>query len=934
MPDIAIQLLITFASMAYQQSQYQKMKRRQEAEADKRKGHQITTSGTTAPIPVVYGKQSLGGINTDYKIRSNYDNYTDNSDKVFEANLGANHQTGTKNEYLGVQSILCHGGIEGVQHVLVNDMDYRGLSKEMVDNETKFNHRFFTFNDGGTQCNAGLQLGFPSTHTWDGLAHVTSIYKLDRDNPQYSGIPMTQFFVKGRKIRKITKSGNNYTLNSTYQYSNNPAYCLLDYLLNADFGRGLSTNEVDLKSFYNSAQVCETVVMSNALIAGQVNGVKPIFGYTSQADFPQVDVEPYQTDFLYHAQDTDTLYSMTQSNGTPTYTPATAPGFDDIRLYDCNITLDTSATIRENIQLILDTMGMAEFVWTPEGKYKLILDYPRSQNEMDNLIVREFNEDNVIRTNVNITWPKATDRFNQVTVNFINEHEEFKEDTVTWPRSYSPVHDIYMAADNNQPMTTSLSADGVTDPYHAKALAEQMVRKSRSIYTISFTVNKDGLVVEPGDLVKLNLPSMSINNEIFRIESIEVMNDFTVKLTGYYFDYNVLAWNIADDEPYHIRPVLNFKIEAPSVLQFTVDDSDILGTASGKLSWFDVDDASVRGYIVEISYDDATWKEIGRTSSNTFDVFGLKTGVYAFSVRSYNITGAVSERTIISGQTVQLKTAEKILVVYADSDDETTNNQSLTLNANEYVAYYVFDGDEPTLPIRSGIEFSKFIGQSGEDAVSVVRLQVFKRSSTTPLDPAGGAYDFDTQSFSPLPIGWSDTIPAGEDPIYTSFATASIFGNSGQDTSLNWSSASLLVQNGDDGADGADGANGSRGAGWWRYETGTSAATTGLSNSTLNVFFASATGLPPVAGDRLIVVNTSKSASAYLRNNANNAWLAQAAFIDGSLLVNGTVTASAINVGNLSDIDPNAGTITAGVLRNSNSTFVIDLNNGSITISV
>jgi hypothetical protein len=88
---------------------------------------------------------------------------------------------------------------------------------------------------------------------------------------------------------------------------------------------------------------------------------------------------------------------------------------------------------------------------------------------------------------------------------------------------------------------------------------------------------------------------------------------------------------------------------------------------------------------------------------------------------------------------------------------------------------------------------------------------------------------------------------------------------------------------------GTDGVNGSRGPGWWRYETGTSASTAGLSTSAVNSFFSTATGFSPVEDDRFILVNTSDSATAYLYSSSST-WVAQPAFLDGDLLVSGTIT--------------------------------------------
>ena len=956
-----ISILISMASMAYQQSQYRKQKRAAEAAADKRKGQKFSISGQATPLPVIYGKQAIGGINVKYKIRDSYTGATSNADATLEQAFGTSSQTGAKNEFLLMQTALCHGGIEGVKHIMVGGMDYRGSTKDMEENEASYTHRFELHNDGGTACAVATANGFPSTDLFTGAAHVTSAFKLNRDNPQYNGIPDITYQVKGRKVRTVINSGGGvYTLNATYAYSNNPVWCLLDYLLNAEFGRGLSVNDIHLESFYNAGVIANTTVMTNALVAGQVNGIKPVFGYPTQSDFP-ASVEPYQEDYLYQDDSTGNLYSMTEASGVPTYSITTAPGTGSIPLYEANLTLDTGASVRDNINRFLDCMGMADFVWTPEGKYKLIMQYPTSQSEVNALISETFDENNIVRDTVSISWPNAQDRFNQVTVSFDNEFEDFASDSVSWPPTYSSVYSTYLTEDNNQPMRSELTGEGVTTPYHALALAEQTVRKSRSIYTLSFMVNKDGLAIEPGDLIKVSIDSMDISNEIFRVESIEVQSDFSVKVSCFYFDYTSLSWNISDDASYGVSPVLGFEITPPSNVAFNTT-GDLLGTASGKVTWTAADDVSVREYIVEVSSNSgSTYTEIGRTSGTTLDVSGLQAGTYDFSVKSNTIQGRLSNRVIAAGNTVQLKTTSKVAIIYANTADAATNTQSYTVGSNEFVAYYEYDSTLPTLPVTSGINFSLFVGPAGSDGADGAD-GADGTNGTNGYTPVKGVDYFDGVDGADGSDGdsaYQAWLDAGNSGSTTDFlndlvgadgadGTDGIAGTNGVDgtTTYTWVKYAdngtgttgftnsptgkdyigfafnkttatestnpadytwSLIKGADgaDGADGTDGTNGTngtdgddgvRGPGWWRYETGTSASTAGLSNAALDAFFATATGLSKVAGDRFIVVNTSDVATGYLRNNGDTSWVEQAEFIDGNLLVDGTVTADALAV--------------------------------------
>lgn len=88
-----------------------------------------------------------------------------------------------------------------------------------------------------------------------------------------------------------------------------------------------------------------------------------------------------------------------------------------------------------------------------------------------------------------------------------------------------------------------------------------------------------------------------------------------------------------------------------------------------------------------------------------------------------------------------------------------------------------------------------------------------------------------------------------------------------------------------------------------------------------------------VLADKFIVVHPSVDATtiqAFVVGNVNGT---PTVGINGNLIVDGTILARHLDVASLSAITANVGTVTAGVLRSSDSNFVIDLNNKTLTIS-
>jgi hypothetical protein len=1028
MGTFIVQAIIMVASTAYQQSQQNKLKRQQEAARQASLGFEISKVGEAAAIPIVYGKQLIGGNQVAEKVRSSFTYNGGDVDRAFSTGFPATNVVGSKNEFLVAQYVVCQGGIESIEHVKVDGADYN-------KSDNKFQHIIHTNYDEGVSPLASSN-GLPSTNLFTGCAHATGAFKLNRDEPNYNGIPSLEFLVKGRKVRTINSS---HVLSTAYTFSTNPAYCLLDYLL-GDHGRGLNVNQVDLESFYNAAQVCDTTVLTAAKATGKING-----GDTTR----------------------------------------------DVPLYECNIAIDPARPLRDNIVELLETMKFAELTYSTEGQYKLSLEYPETVAEVNALVPSNlvFNDDNIIRDSFQIKFPSADERLNQVTVRFADEHKDFKDDTFTYPLTNSTEYNTFLSEDNGQPHRSEVKGRGITDIYHAQSHAEFLVKRSRDIFYVSFSVNKDGLYLEPGDFIKIDSDTVGMNGEIFRVEAVKFNDDFTVEVNAYFYSLDTLTWTSANLTAYpDPAPVFDLVVERPTSLTFTADSANASGFVSGKLDWPASDDINVSEYIVEVSSDNgSTYIELGRTQHTTIDVGGLKTDTYIFSVTARTRLGKLSERITTTAQSISGKVPDRVVVIYADGADEATNNQSYTLTTQEYVAYHV-TGDEtdPTLPITSNITFQRFIGQDGNegnpnawwdvaweddpqwdssntafdasidtgwfyarnalnsgeffqfnveqagatvgltdttynastnhgaqsnmdynivfgsttfqvyrqaipqgsaqaystgdtmamgmrddgsgnwsvafyqngiivfteavstgvanarpywvgdsgsatgeyladiarvniaergvdgvigsDGLTAIQVSIFKRSLSTPATPTTGTYDFGTLSLSTTPSGWSESFPAGTDPVYVCTVVASTTDVAVPDSSLTWTAPVLLVQ---DGTAGTPGTTGDRGAGWWRYEDTVNASSYyGTSTNTrVTAAFTAATGFTsPTDGDRLIVACTD-IAVGFIYDYSSNTWNTAAEFIDGNLLVAGTVTAASLESTQLDAMFATIGTL-------------------------
>jgi hypothetical protein len=312
---------------------------------------------------------------------------------------------GKTNAFLFFQQILCQGTIHKVYDVLIEES--KTLNDPTLGTDLYYKHaneieaalRIDIFNAGSKFDELmAANFGERRNATFDNMAYASVYARLDRENPQFGGVPDVQFLAEGKTVRSIIKvlgPPDEYVLENDRFYSNNPALVLLDYLTDSISGKSIKLDRIDLKSFYDAAQICDTTVQTNVRVAGNI--WRPV-------------------------DKSRTVYNR------------------NLPLYEANLIIDTKKTIRENVEVILSTMGDARLVWS-QGKYKLSLQYPATNDDI--IVATTITDDDlVLDQDFEINFPTASQRLNHCTVKFHNEAENFKEDTASWPPKLGPNREI------------------------------------------------------------------------------------------------------------------------------------------------------------------------------------------------------------------------------------------------------------------------------------------------------------------------------------------------------------------------------------------------------------------------------------------------------------------------------------------------------------
>ena len=251
----------------------------------------VNKQSNNANIPVIYGTRLVGGT------------------RVFLETSGAD------NQYLYGVLVLAEGEINGITSIKFDDdtVTFSGSianGSTITSNDSRFGTNIqvqpFFGTDG--QSAASLLTGLSSwgsNHKLSGIAYIA--FKLEWDQDKFGGIPNIQAVVQGKKVVAY----NSSSVAQTAAFSSNPAWCLLDYLTNARYGKGIPIGDIDIPSFYTASTIATT------------------------------QIEPYS-------------------------------GGSNINLFDCNAVLDTSRKILDNVKILVK--GMRGFLPYTQGKYKLIIE--------------------------------------------------------------------------------------------------------------------------------------------------------------------------------------------------------------------------------------------------------------------------------------------------------------------------------------------------------------------------------------------------------------------------------------------------------------------------------------------------------------------------------------------------------------------------------
>ena len=100
---------------------------------------------------------------------------------------------------------------------------------------------------------ASIASQWTTAHKLNGVAYIAASYIYDSKG-QFRGVPELTVQVKGRKVFDPRDNSTGW--------SSNPALCFLDYIQNNDYGKGLTTADINMSTFSSAANKADTLVNS------------------------------------------------------------------------------------------------------------------------------------------------------------------------------------------------------------------------------------------------------------------------------------------------------------------------------------------------------------------------------------------------------------------------------------------------------------------------------------------------------------------------------------------------------------------------------------------------------------------------------------------------------------------------------------------------
>ena len=549
-------------------------------------------------------------------------------------------------------------------------------------------------------------------------------------------------------------------------------------------------------------------------------------------------------------------------------------GGPSINTFSLNMILDTGNTLFDNTKRFL--LAMRGIMPYSEGKYSLIID-------KDDASVGTIDE-SICTRDITIKSVNKNTKLNQVKAVFVNPYKRYEQDSVIWPPADSLEESTFLAEDNNQVLSKDLTLDTVTNFYQARELARVAVLASRSSSIICELVcTSEALKYAVGDIITLEQPSMGWVGPAakeFRILSIQLAVSGEVGLTLQEYDSSIYPWvtgSEQDDQPETTLPNPN-SVDAITTASVSTG-SQVLNDGTiqyfADLTWTPPSDELIQDYVVKIN------KKVGSVTTENVETITTinnkaryiltdTNAQYGYSIQARNGAQVTSEPFTVAPVAVVTDTTAPAPI------------QSGTISAVEGLEVIAISWTNPTDP-----DFDLVNIKVSDTTAEPTEVFAQVRSNT---------FVHEVNEYNKTKYYWLATVDtSGNISAYTSAGPFST-GQPDYNDLTNTPTIPTIPE-----------------------VAGTFYISLGDSDAPTDTEFNTAVGRDPLENDFVIVSypdGTGTSTKGYNYNGDPLAWTEVTEYIDGSMIVTGSLSASDITTGtlNANDVTISNLTITSGQL--------------------
>jgi len=518
-------------------------------------------------IPVVYGTRQVGGT------------------RVFVSTSGKD------NKYLYVAFVMCEGQINAFQKLFIDDNEV-GLSAYSHGTvarvpggnyKNKIKVQFFDGRDNQTSSSILQEApGWTSDHRLRGLAYLALRFewtgfntsKDPNNNPFGGGVPNVKAQIQGRKVYDAltltadsTTSHNTAYADEPTTFTNNPVSCLLDYMRNTRYGKGLDNDAFSFDTWKTAADLC---------------------------------------------------------NQTVTYTNGTTS-----KAFTCDAVLNTQNSLMTNVKILL--AGFRGIMPYQAGKYRCKIEHGGDDTDIsatpsDPTTIFTVTADHLIG-GLRLEGESKQHKCNRVTVTYVDPEADFQPNDVTFPEEGSADDLAFLADDNNIRLEKKITLPTITNRAIAEQYGRVFLKRSRTQKYISFNTNLATSNTTVGDLIRVQSDTMGLDG-IFRIMDMRINSRGDIQIDGIEHQSSTYAISASGDD--YIRPTLNlpdpFQVIAPTGLtvqsgnQFDLVDTNGNVTNRLSVSFTASTDPFLSDYIIQYK----------RSSDANFTTFSQTAETFAF----------------------------------------------------------------------------------------------------------------------------------------------------------------------------------------------------------------------------------------------------------------------------------------------------------------